>query len=711
MQNEKQVSTAISSIEAAGVFDNDWYRATYPDVDGCGMDPVEHYVRYGAAMGRDPSRAFSTLFFKNTHDGNWSKTANPLMTFIGEFNGQMAPNEDSVLKAANMVLQRGEVERAIEMAECHLPDNLAYTTSLLRANVALANGDEHQWLTYLNAYLERFSADGISLRASGDTLFNRLTTKPFPMVTGGPKISVIMPAWNAADTIDMAANSILAQTWQNLELLIVDDCSSDGTWGHMQRLAAQDDRVKILRNKVNVGPYASKNIAVSLASGDWITGHDSDDWAHPQRLETHISEVQKQDLPPRASIQCMLRLLPNGEVDRFSKISYFCLDGAAREAPISCLFKADFLRKTLGSWDSVRFGADSELMGRAQMILGNEFQRFPRISMFAMSAENSLTNDPENGVNRITGPSKIRKDYAASWRTWHKSIDVQNRSPLHISFPVEGGRNFDAPEKVVVPAADTRRNHAAETGFGLDDIPVTAICSSKRPEFARQICQQLNAQVHPNLHVVFIAHGEGHDPDQIKADLSDIASATVLEFPDPDAPLGDALNLGIDAATSDVLAKIDDDDFYGPNYIRSSLAGLVHSSHEGVGIVGRGRAYCYIEDRDALYIRFGESVSNRLRPRVFGGTIVWSRKALGDQRFQSIPRAVDTAFFKDAMEKDVKIMSLEPYDYIHVRYAQTANHTWKIDSEEFLKPATFVADGLRLDLAWSSQTDPARKAD
>ena len=84
---------------------------------------------------------------------------------------------------------------------------------------------------------------------------------------------VMMPAWNSEDTLEAAAMSILDQTWQNLELLIVDDASHDDTWAVMEILARRDERVRITRNKVNVGPYVSKNVALGHARGDWITGH------------------------------------------------------------------------------------------------------------------------------------------------------------------------------------------------------------------------------------------------------------------------------------------------------------------------------------------------------------------------------------------------------------------------------------------------------
>lgn len=699
----------VKRIRESGLFDTQFYLETYKDVAQTGLDPIEHFIKFGAQMGRDPSRDFSTRFYATNNPVVTRENLNPLIHFINQQKkGKgITPDATRVLLGASQVAQFSGVDAALKLAKRHLPAKLQYTMAVLRGNAALDAGNETEWLAQLNSYLTYYDAAPIQLSTGKSELFSRFMSSGLPEVSGGPLISVIMPAWNAQDTIEMAAASILSQTWRNLELLIVDDCSTDNTWAKLQKIAARDARVKVLRNKVNVGPYVSKNIAMSMANGEWITGHDADDWALPQRLEHHMGRVLKQSKAPRASIPCMLRLLPNGSFDRFSAISHFCIDGIAREAPIACLFQADFLKNALGSWDGVRFGADSEMISRVKSLIGEEFKRFDQISMFAMSAENSLTNHPEHGVSRTAGPSQIRQDYAAAWKEWHKTLSPRTPEAARLSFPQQGDRKFSAPHAATVPVAHIRRNYAAMTGQGIEDTPVTAICCSKRPGFLEHISGQLLQQNHPNLHVIFVAHGPGHDQQRIKECFGALQSITVLELPDPEATLGEALNMALEACQTDIVTKIDDDDFYGPNYIRSSLAALMHREQDDIGIVGHARAYCYVEDTDNLYLRFDAKKSNRLMDRVFGGTIFWSRQALDDQRFQHLPRAVDSAFFKDAQAKGVKIMSIEAEDYIHVRYALLTAHTWQPSTDEFLRPATQVAEGLRLDVAWSSQHEPS----
>lgn len=681
----------IALLRDSGVFDAEWYCSTYADVGALRMDPAEHYLRFGRPMGRMSA------------DGEQID-----ISVLRKLQGFASPAKGRALLEAHEICRSGDHALGLAYAKKYVPQDLSYTIETLRANAALRRKDEAGWLVHLNAYLGHFNAAPVHLApvTSGyqASLIDRFRCGPLPALTGGPLITIIMPAWNAEKTVRAAARSILEQTWHNLELLIVDDFSTDGTWAELQRLAAEDRRVRILRNAVNVGPYVSKNIALDLAQGAWITGHDADDWAHPQRLEQHMRALQQYANLPRASVTFMLRCEPDGMLDRFAPVSDYSLDGVARDAAISCTYEARFLKDRLGSWDCVRFGADSELSARTQVLIGEEYRRLPFISMLCMNLEGSLTNNPVYGVTRSAGPSQVRVAYSDAWRAWHKTLAAAPPAAQRLAFPPPTeSRAFSASDKALVPRCNILRNYALHTGRDpACHEAVTAICSSKRPYFAERVARMMEAQTHQNLHLIYVAHGPGHDRIALRNAFARLKSVKVLELPDPDQPLGAALNLALDHCQTDLCAKIDDDDFYGPNYIRASLAALRYCGHENVGIVGRERAYVYVEERDMTALRYSASHENSLRTRTFGGTIFWSRNALTDQRFALRNTGEDTDFFKRATDKGIRIFSAEAADYIHLRYSTPGAHTWQVTADDFLRTATPLASGLRLDLAYSN---------
>lgn len=100
-----------------------------------------------------------------------------------------------------------------------------------------------------------------------------------------PRVSVIMPCFNHARFVEESVASILKQTQEDLELIIVDDCSSDNSWELIQRLAQKDSRIKPIRHDRNRGASRSRNDGLRAAQGDFIGFCDSDDIWDRRKLE------------------------------------------------------------------------------------------------------------------------------------------------------------------------------------------------------------------------------------------------------------------------------------------------------------------------------------------------------------------------------------------------------------------------------------------
>ncbi|WP_162937694.1 glycosyltransferase family 2 protein [Indioceanicola profundi] len=101
-----------------------------------------------------------------------------------------------------------------------------------------------------------------------------------------PVVSIIIPAYNAAGFIARSVQSALAQSYSAIEVVVVDDGSSDGTVGEVQRISALDPRVRLVRTPRNLGPAGARNLGISAARGDWIALLDADDAYDPRRIET-----------------------------------------------------------------------------------------------------------------------------------------------------------------------------------------------------------------------------------------------------------------------------------------------------------------------------------------------------------------------------------------------------------------------------------------
>jgi len=126
-----------------------------------------------------------------------------------------------------------------------------------------------------------------------------------------PEVSVVIPAYNRQDTIGRAIASVRAQTWQDLEIVIVDDGSSDATAAVAENFA--DVRIRVIRNERNRGASATRNTGIAAARGAYIAFLDSDDEWLPQKLEVQLERLR--GAPAGTSVSCtgvVLHLIDRG---------------------------------------------------------------------------------------------------------------------------------------------------------------------------------------------------------------------------------------------------------------------------------------------------------------------------------------------------------------------------------------------------------------
>ena len=110
-------------------------------------------------------------------------------------------------------------------------------------------------------------------------------------MNNAPLISVLMPVYNAASYVEEACRSILAQAYTNLELIIVDDASTDDSICQVEQI--KDSRIRILKNEYNMGLAASLNKSIRQASGQYLARMDADDICLPDRMMIQLQAMEK----------------------------------------------------------------------------------------------------------------------------------------------------------------------------------------------------------------------------------------------------------------------------------------------------------------------------------------------------------------------------------------------------------------------------------
>lgn len=295
-----------------------------------------------------------------------------------------------------------------------------------------------RYLACINRPLQRSGFVGLALRDMSRPLaIDNLTadsTSPLPD-SAPAKVSVLMAVYNGADHVGYAVRGVLDQTWRNLELIIVDDASTDDSWKIIQQLAEQDERIVAVHHSANGGAYAARNTALAWASGDFVAVNDADDWAHPQKLEVQITAMLNGDAPAnlcsRLRVARDMRALPRLDSPYVPMI----------HVDYSSLMVARDQVMRLGGWDRVRSSADAELMERLRAVHGEAAVSRPYEGVplsFSLLAEKNLT--ASSATNIATYRFGGRQEYVRQYREWHRSgesLEVVRRSQVS-PFPVPG---------------------------------------------------------------------------------------------------------------------------------------------------------------------------------------------------------------------------------------------------------------------------------
>jgi glycosyltransferase involved in cell wall biosynthesis len=180
-----------------------------------------------------------------------------------------------------------------------------------------------------------------------------------------PLVSVIVPAYNLETLLNRSVQSILQQTYHNLEVIIVDDGSTDQTSAVAQEFARLDSRVQLVQMPTNVGISRTRNAGLAAATGDFLAFADGDDWVEPNQIEWYMDQFAAH--PEVAMVSCGFikeplgkrsRIRKRGIVDQKTMVNYV----NRMNSPIGGYLWNKCYRRALISKHRLRFDTDVALM-------------------------------------------------------------------------------------------------------------------------------------------------------------------------------------------------------------------------------------------------------------------------------------------------------------------------------------------------------------
>ncbi len=434
-------------------------------------------VSYAACGKVDEAREAVAVYLRCPGaDAHLEQLASDLAPFRPDQALQLAQDSPRISPAllCGLLLRSGQVEEARQLLDSLSPDTVVAKPELQLLRTNAFGGTPGEQLQRLNAFLGSHGVSALRLIhvAHAPSPVNIAVKEP-PAPQEGPLVTVLMTTFRTGPRVLPAIESVLLQSYRQLELVVVDDASGDDTPKLVRDLAQRDSRLRFVALDRNVGTYAAKLIGLSQARGEFVTCHDSDDWSHPVKIARQVAPLLS-DERLVGTVSNLVRIQDDGAF--YARAVHPLM----RLNPSSLLFRRERVLREAGAWDCVRTGADSELLARLRVVFGPRAIRKIRQPLaLASHRPDSLMTATSTGYSE-TGISPERLAYWEAWSHWHIEALAHGRRPYLPAEPLAAARArpFPVPQALRVPieyveesvasVAASKDGCAAQRGLGRE---------------------------------------------------------------------------------------------------------------------------------------------------------------------------------------------------------------------------------------------------
>ncbi len=267
-------------------------------------------------------------------------------------------------------------------------------------------------------------APAVRVEEGLDQPFDRVGTAAAQRRGHGLRISTIVTTYRPGRSLLTSVRSLVAQTWTNQEILLVDDGSPDEFDRILKAAAALDPRIRLIRMVTNSGTYVARNAGLDVATGDFVTFQDSDDWSHPLRLERQIAPLLA-DETVFSTTSCGVRVTGDLVLTRPGVTAWSSYNLS------SLMFRRQRALSRVGYFDPVRKGADAEYVERARAVFGRPATHHltgAPLALIRLSADSLSSADYRPGWMH-----PARRSYLSAFQGWHNQIKIGTAEPLRSS--------------------------------------------------------------------------------------------------------------------------------------------------------------------------------------------------------------------------------------------------------------------------------------
>ncbi len=215
---------------------------------------------------------------------------------------------------------------------------------------------------------------------------------------------------------------------------------------------------------------------------------------------------------------------------------------------------------------------------------------------------------------------------------------------------------------------------------------VSIIACTNKPNYIDNIFINYERSNYPVKELLVIINNNKINFNECKLKTANFNHVKIFQL-DESCTLGECLNFGVEQSAYDYISKMDDDDYYGSNYLEDTMNVFKYTDAK---ITGKLTYFVYFDNNNTL----GIMCSNWEYKYVFavaGGTITAKKEVFDSVKFRNISFGEDKLFLEDCHKSGFKIFSSDKYNYVLMRHKNLEDHTWKICSEDFIKYVKIVS--------------------
>lgn len=470
-----------------------------------------------------------------------------------------------------------------------------------------------------------------------------------------PLVSCILPTYNRKHLFSQAIKYFMQQDYPNRELIVVDDGTEP-----VADLLPKNPSINYIRLPRKHILGAKRNIACEAAKGEIVIFWDDDDWYAPNRISYQVEPLLRGALGVTGLGKGLLLSLSTGE--------FWTTTSRLHER----MFFQGIISGTIAFWkrlwnEGVRFPnislADDVAFLKALVRRGVYLEKLDNNGIFVYVRHDTNTWRFETGTFLETSG-------------WKRGVRPSFMSKEDLEFYGIDSQTHSTEQKTSLIRSKTNRKPDEE-----NPLVSCILATSNRRPFLKQAIKYFSRQTYENRELVIVDDGPGSYeaflPDDVKIRYVKLAAPTLL---------GMKLNIGIKASHGEIIQKLDDDDYYHPDFLKTTVCALLtHKSKDA--IVGFD---CFL-----VLIAATQELKFSGYGWCAGGTLCFFKQLWEKTPFRDVKKAVDWWFLKDHAPKRIKIRNVELY----ILLRHDSGHLWtsmgKLDVNEYFHRQANYSKTLR----------------